>query len=79
MFYFCLGAKKGHVIDVEFSQFFDQKKSKKDLKKIYNSYWVNAARLLLFDDGISADEEFVVVGRSLCSSFASSCSMFISA
>jgi hypothetical protein len=33
MFYFCLGAKKGHVIDVEFSQFFDQKKSKKDLKK----------------------------------------------
>jgi len=33
MFYFCLGAKKRHVIDVEFSQFFDQKKERKIKKK----------------------------------------------
>ncbi len=35
------------------------KKCKIDNLKKNNNYWVNAARVLLVDDEISADEEFV--------------------
>jgi hypothetical protein len=36
-----------------------------------NSYWVNAV-IVLFDDGISPDEELDGVDSSSCSSFSSS-------
>lgn len=36
-----------------------KKKFKKDKKKQNNNYWVNAERVLSFDDGISADEGLV--------------------
>jgi len=42
---------------LDIRSFFNEKKCKRDKKN--NNYWVNAARVLLVDDGISADEGFV--------------------
>jgi hypothetical protein len=52
-----------------------QKCTRENDKDIYikqnNSYWVNAV-IVLFDDGISPDEELDGVDSSSCSSFSSS-------
>ena len=56
----CVKSKeRAHVLMLDICSSSIKRKCKKDLKK-YNSYWVDAASVLLLVDGISADEGLVV-------------------